>query len=60
MIPKECRRLADLPAPRRGKFFVYVLKCSEASFYIGQSEDPFAASSSMRMGKYHGRLRADR
>jgi putative DNA methylase len=29
----------DLPAPRRGKFFVYVLKCSDDSFYIGQTED---------------------
>ncbi|MCP9450542.1 MAG: DUF1156 domain-containing protein [Nitrospira sp.] len=29
----------DLPAPRRGKFFIYVLKCSDDSFYIGQTED---------------------
>ena len=29
----------DLPAPRRGKFFIYVLKCSDGSFYIGQTED---------------------
>lgn len=39
MIPKECKRLADLPAPRRGKFFIYVLKCSDDSFYIGQTEE---------------------
>lgn len=39
MIPKECKRLADLPAPRRGKFFIYVLKCADASFYIGQTAD---------------------
>ena len=29
----------DLPAPRRGKYFVYVLKCCDLSFYIGQTED---------------------
>jgi adenine-specific DNA methylase len=29
----------DLPAPRRGKFFIYVLQCSDNSFYIGQTED---------------------
>ena len=29
----------DLPAPRRGTYFVYVLKCSDESFYIGQAED---------------------
>jgi len=29
----------DLPAPRRGKYFVYVLKCFDDSFYIGQTED---------------------
>jgi len=29
----------DLPAPGRGKFFVYVLKCSDNSFYIGQTDD---------------------
>ena len=39
MIPKECKRLADLPTPRRGKFFIYVLKCADASFYIGQAAD---------------------
>ena len=39
MIPKECKRLADLPAPRLGKIFTYVLKCSDASFYIGQAAD---------------------
>ena len=29
----------DLPAPRRGTYFVYVLKCSDEFFYIGQAED---------------------
>jgi putative DNA methylase len=29
----------DLPAPRPGKFFVYVLRCSDGSFYIGQTAD---------------------
>ena len=29
----------DLPAPRRGMFIVYVLKCADESFYIGQTED---------------------
>jgi adenine-specific DNA methylase len=29
----------DLPAPRRGAFFVYVLKCADDSFYIGQTDD---------------------
>jgi predicted GIY-YIG superfamily endonuclease len=37
MIPKECKRLADLPASRRRKFFIYVLKCADASLYIGQA-----------------------
>ena len=35
LYPKD----PDLPAPRRGKFFIYVLKCSNDSFYIGQTED---------------------
>jgi adenine-specific DNA methylase len=35
LYPKD----PDLPAPRRGKFFIYVLKCSDDSFYIGQTED---------------------
>lgn len=29
----------DLPAPRREKYFVYVLECSDDSFYIGQTDD---------------------
>ncbi|MDR7551053.1 MAG: DUF1156 domain-containing protein, partial [Armatimonadota bacterium] len=29
----------SLPAPRPGKFFVYVLKCNDDSFYIGQTDD---------------------
>jgi predicted GIY-YIG superfamily endonuclease len=29
----------DLPAPRRDTFFIYVLKCSDGSFYIGQTDD---------------------
>lgn len=30
---------ADLPAPRLDKFFVYVLKCRDESFYIGQTDN---------------------
>ena len=29
----------DLPAPRRGKFYIYVLRCSDGSFYIGQTDN---------------------
>ncbi len=29
---------SDLPAPRPGQFCIYVLKCSDGSFYIGQTE----------------------
>ena len=32
-------RQADLPAPRPGKFFIYVLQCSDGSFYIGQTDN---------------------
>ncbi len=31
--------LPDLPVPRPGQFCVYVLKCSDGSFYIGQTEN---------------------
>jgi exodeoxyribonuclease-3 len=31
--------LADLPAPRPGQYFVYVLLCADESFYIGQTQD---------------------
>ncbi len=30
---------AHLPINRRSPFFVYILKCSDGSFYIGQTED---------------------
>ena len=30
---------ADLPAPRAGTFWVYVLKCNDDSFYIGQTDN---------------------
>jgi len=30
---------APLPAPRPGKFFVYVIKCSDESFYIGHTDN---------------------
>ncbi|MBI3850445.1 MAG: DUF1156 domain-containing protein [Verrucomicrobia bacterium] len=30
---------APLPAPRPGKFFIYVIKCSDDSFYIGQTDN---------------------
>ncbi len=29
----------DLPAPRSGSFWVYVLKCKDDSFYIGQTDN---------------------
>ena len=29
----------DLPAPIPGKFFVYVIKCANESYYIGQTEN---------------------
>ena len=29
----------DLPAPMPGKFFVYVIKCANESYYIGQTEN---------------------
>ncbi|MDP2208570.1 MAG: type ISP restriction/modification enzyme [Bacteroidota bacterium] len=29
----------DLPAPRSGSFWVYVLKCKDESFYIGQTDN---------------------
>lgn len=29
----------DLPAPRSGLFWVYVLKCKDKSFYIGQTDN---------------------
>ena len=29
----------DLPAPRPGKYFVYVIRCSDDSFYIGQTQN---------------------
>ena len=29
----------DLPAPRPGTFFVYVLECADGSHYIGQTDD---------------------
>lgn len=29
----------DLPAPRPGLFFVYVIECANGSHYIGQTED---------------------
>lgn len=31
--------LPDLPAPRTGEFCIYVLKCSDGSFYIGQTDN---------------------
>jgi len=39
MLPQIFR--PDLPAPRpnSGQFCVYVLKCSDGSFYIGQTDD---------------------
>ncbi len=38
----------DLPAPRDGTFYVYVLKCSDDSFYVGQTNDV-----PIRMGQHH-------
>jgi superfamily II DNA or RNA helicase/predicted GIY-YIG superfamily endonuclease len=32
-------RQPDLPAPRRGEFYIYVLKCADGSFYIGQTDN---------------------
>jgi len=29
----------DLPAPRPGKYYIYVLECSNGSYYIGQTEN---------------------
>jgi predicted GIY-YIG superfamily endonuclease len=29
----------DLPAPRPGKYFIYVLECSNGSYYIGNTEN---------------------
>lgn len=31
--------LPDLPAPRPGQFCIYVLKCADDSFYIGQTDN---------------------
>jgi len=31
--------VGDLPAPRRDRYYVYVLKCADDSFYIGQTDD---------------------
>jgi predicted GIY-YIG superfamily endonuclease len=33
------RPIPDLPAPRPNIFWIYVLKCRDNSFYIGQTED---------------------
>ena len=37
---KEIRKAYGcLPAPRPGKFYIYVIKCKDDSFYIGQTDD---------------------
>jgi adenine-specific DNA methylase len=37
---KEIRKAyGGLPAPRPGKFYIYVIKCKDDSFYIGQTDD---------------------
>jgi len=41
----------DLPAPRQGQFCIYVLKCSDNSFYIGQTENYESRLQAHRNGK---------
>jgi len=36
LVPQD---LNDLPAPRPGKYYIYVLECSNGSYYIGQTEN---------------------
>ncbi|MDP2207243.1 MAG: N-6 DNA methylase, partial [Bacteroidota bacterium] len=36
---KKKEKAPDLPAPRSGLFWVYVLKCKDESFYIGQTDN---------------------
>jgi predicted GIY-YIG superfamily endonuclease len=39
MLPQIFRPDLPAPRPRPGQFCVYVLKCSDESFYIGQTDD---------------------
>jgi predicted GIY-YIG superfamily endonuclease len=32
-------KVSPLPAPRRGQFVVYVIRCRDGSFYVGQTEN---------------------
>lgn len=41
----------DLPAPRQGKYFVYVIRCSDNSFYIGQTRNVEARYELHKLGR---------